>query len=86
MLTLIKMSGPGWEKEFESETELKAELYKHICSHCCKGSKGSYYDDDGKEIEWEDPPITEDSSLEAMLGTACGCEYWYENNELADSK
>lgn len=33
--TLIKISAPGWTKEFSSRVSLKEELYQHICSQCC---------------------------------------------------
>lgn len=32
---LIKMSAPGWEKEFTNEKKLKRELFNHICTMCC---------------------------------------------------
>lgn len=32
--TLIKMSAPGWTKEYSSRVSLKEELYQHICSQC----------------------------------------------------
>lgn len=71
------MSAPGWEKEFATEDELRGELYKHLCSMCCKGGKDSYYYD-GEEIVWEEPPITEDSPLGDMLASACGCEFFVD--------
>ena len=74
MLTLIKLSDPGWEKQFATEGELKSELYKHICGICRKGGEDKYYHD-GEEIVWEELPIAEDSPLEDMLASACGCEY-----------
>lgn len=83
MPTLIKMSSPGWEKTFDTERELKAELFKHICKECCMG-----------ELAYVDPssptgtsaylttPVDENSSIGDMLGTACGCEFDVEGIEL----
>ena len=58
---LIKMSAPGWEKTFNTETEARNELYKWICNLC--------KEDDGIRVN---------SSLDELLYTACGCEFWYE--------
>lgn len=58
MKRLIKMSDPGWIKEFETEDEVRRELYNHLCSMCIEG--------DG---------VTEETTLDHMLWTACGCEY-----------
>ena len=64
MKRLIKLSEPGWIREFESEEDLKAELYKCICVMCREG--------DG---------VTEDSTIDWMLWTACGCEYTVDDGE-----
>lgn len=76
-MKLIKMSSPGWEKDFATEGELKAELYRHICGMCRRGLEDKYYYD-GEEIVWEEPPITEDSPLGDMLASACGCEFFID--------
>jgi len=31
---LVKLSRPSWSKSIESSTELKKDLFKHICSEC----------------------------------------------------
>ena len=56
--TLIKMSAPGWSKDYSSRGPLKEELFKHICNQC-RTEEG----------------IKESSSIDEMLGTACGCEF-----------
>jgi hypothetical protein len=58
---LIKNSGAGWEKIFNSEIEARNELYKWICNLCK-----------------EEDTIKANSSIDDMLCTACGCEFWYE--------
>ena len=76
-MKLIKLSSPGWEKDFDSETELKAELYSHICDMC---RPGEIYKDDGEEyVIWD--PVDGNSSIGDMLSTACGCEYMVEDEE-----
>jgi hypothetical protein len=68
-MQLIKLSMPGWEKEFSTEDECKAELYNYICTLCCKGTEFR---------EYKVPPIDANSSLDAMLSSACGCEFMVE--------
>lgn len=76
MPTLIKLSMPGWEKEFETDDDLKKELYSHICNMCRTGEK--IYDEDG-ELIWHSDPVDELSSIDELLCTPCGCEYETEN-------
>ncbi len=64
------MSEPGWIKEFNTEEELKKELFDHICSGCRSGCN-EYVG--GFTIE--EPPVTIDSTIDEMLFTSCGCEY-----------
>ena len=33
-MKLIKLSSPGWEKDFDHKVELQAELFKYICFQC----------------------------------------------------
>ena len=33
-MRLIKLSAPGWIKEFDTEEDCRVELNKHICSMC----------------------------------------------------
>ena len=58
-MKLIKLSDPGWERDFgEDHVGLQQTLYSHICNQCrCE---------DG---------ITEISPIEDMLWTACGSEF-----------
>lgn len=66
-LLLIKISDPGWEKQFPNEIELLAELKKHICGRCYAGEN---YDDDNS------PKIDPDNcTIEELLCTPCGCEF-----------
>lgn len=71
-LTLIKLSAPGWEKEFDTKDELRKELYSHICQTCRDGDKA--YDSDGNLV-YEDEPVHERSSIGEMLFSPCGCEF-----------
>lgn len=73
-MKLIKISFPGWEKDFDSEEELKAELYENICLLCRMGSIEDFGDG---EIYGCDP-IDETSSVGEMLGSSCGCEFLVE--------
>lgn len=34
-MKLFKLSAPGWERDYDNESELKIELYNHICRLCC---------------------------------------------------
>lgn len=70
-MRLIKLSYPGWEKDFDTEQEIKLELFSHICRMCCDG----YTEECNGEIVYEQEPITIDSSIDDMLWTACGCEF-----------
>ena len=85
-MKLIKLSAPGWEKEFDTEEEVKAELYSHICNLCRKGEIAET--DEGEFVLWD--PVDENSSVGDMLWTACGCEFdverppEYSNEELKD--
>jgi hypothetical protein len=74
-MKLIKMSSPGWEREFQMEEELKAELYSWICKDCKEGYEDEYEDD----LIFKSLSINIDSSLYEMLSTACGCEFGIED-------
>lgn len=74
-LKLIKGSMPGWIKEFDTEQELKTELFSHLCAHCCNGEKIT--DDDGNII-WETDPVGPNDSIDEMLSTGCGLEFYVE--------
>ena len=71
-MKLIKLSAPGWEKEFTSKEELKAELYAHICGICRTGDE--WVSDDG-EVIWQEHPVPPDAPIGDMLCSPCGCEY-----------
>lgn len=79
-MKLYKLSSPGWEKDFQTENELKQELFTWLCEGCQEGSK--YFDDDGS-LKYEDLPVNIDSSLDEMLNTACGCEFVTDAREFA---
>ena len=68
---LTKMSDPGWEKDFETQEELRLELIKHICGGCR----------DGDDTDWGQ--ANGDTTIDALMGTPCGCEYWTE--EIPDA-
>jgi hypothetical protein len=76
MLTLIKLSSPGWEKQFTNESSLKSVLYSHLCIDCREGRK-VYIGQEGFETEFDDP-VNENSTIDEMLSTSCGCEYMVE--------
>lgn len=46
--TLIKMSAPGWDKEYDSEQDCRDELAKWVCRSCiddeCDGREGDLYE------------------------------------------
>lgn len=65
---LDKMSGSGWDKPKEFET--KEELRQELLLHIC----GLCTEDFGS---WT--PTVED-----LMGTACGCEYDYEEVDDAN--
>jgi hypothetical protein len=73
MNVLFKLSAPGWEKEFTSKEELRKELYTHMCGICRQGDKA--YDPETNEVIWESSPVNENSSIDELLFTACGCEF-----------
>jgi hypothetical protein len=68
-MLLIKLSEPGWEKSFTREDELRKELYGHICGLCRRGDETEDY---------KQEPVDENSSIDELLGTACGCEFMVE--------
>ena len=71
-MKLHKLSDPGWTKEFDSMEDAKAELYKHICNYC---RKGEIVKEEGREdwLLWE--PVDENSDIDMLLNTGCGCEF-----------
>ena len=64
-MKLIKGSYPGWAKEFVSEEECRIELYDHICGYCRIGNE-------------DEDPVDENSSLNDLLCTPCGLEFFVE--------
>lgn len=66
-MKLIKASLPGWTKEFDNEYDLKADLYDHICDLCRAG-----------DSEFDDPPVEANSSIDEMLWSPCGLEFYVE--------
>lgn len=79
MVTLIKASSPGWEKQFPTVDEARAELLTHICKACLAGGEWDDIDENGKTtgITITDKP-PDQTDIHALLGTACGTEYWLE--------
>jgi hypothetical protein len=78
-MKLTKLSSPGWEKEFETEAELKAELYSHICDMCRKGDIITKEEDPELKEDWVLwDAVDENSSLDDLLWTPCGCEFMTE--------
>jgi len=61
------MSEPGWELEFDNAADLKGKLWKHICTAC------AWLD------EYDGPVLHENSLIDDMLNTACGCEFRVED-------
>jgi hypothetical protein len=66
-MKLIKESVPGWSKEYATEQELKQVLFNLICDSCKDGEMQNGF------VLWD--PINENSALDDMLNTGCGCEY-----------
>lgn len=73
MIKLIKLSDPGWEKEFQNEEDARKELFQHICGICRKGD--IIKDEETDEIIWYSEPVNEDSTFDEMLCSPCGCEF-----------
>ena len=72
MTKLYKVSAPGWIKEYDNDIDLKAELYAHICDSCRAGCT-EYLDDGTIWSVWD--PVNENSDVNDMLATSCGCEF-----------
>lgn len=72
-LTLVKMSSPGWEKDFDNVADFKVELWKHICGMCREGYCEEY------EVECPESALHENSLIADMFSTSCGCEFSYED-------
>lgn len=73
MHTLFKLSKPGWEKDFATTEELRTELFKHICGVCRVGEEVK--DSTTDEVIWEASPVDENSTIDDLLCTSCGCEF-----------
>lgn len=67
---LIKCSGEGWSKLFDSEAELMQELLSHVCRLCLEGEIIKFNDGRTYTI-----PPADTKSIGGLLSTACGCEY-----------
>lgn len=76
---LTKYSSKGFKKVFDTEYDARQELLSHICGLCLKGGSEQYLDDKGNWVTYyykdEIPDI---HSIDDLLGTACGCEFGYE--------
>lgn len=73
--TLTKLSSPGWEKQFDTEIDVRNELYSHVCSLCREGDKT-----DLNQYGY-DLPLNENSTLDELLDCPCGCEFMVEEIE-----
>ena len=64
---LFKMSEPGWTLEFDTRKEVEYKLFTCLCSEC----KEEAIDEikEGHDV------------VEAILSTACGCEFDLEGTE-----
>ena len=73
-----KCSSPGWTKEFSCEYDARQELLKHVCGECLT-NQYTYMGEGGKLVTEQDnnEPINI-HNIRDLLGTACGCEYNYE--------
>ena len=69
-IKLHKLSSPGWTKIFNNEIDLRTELYAYICADCRNGNTESH-----------DLPVYENSTIDEMLWTACGCEFSVEYDD-----
>jgi hypothetical protein len=75
MHTLHKTSVPGWAKEFATPEAACAELLTHICGDCLRGVQRYV----GEPVQQTAPP--DQTSIDALLGTHCGCEYEIASDE-----
>lgn len=83
MFLLIKASSPGWEKEYATKDEARAELLRHICKSCLTGRQEVVGEGGVIEIEAEPPP--NQSDIHSLLDTPCGCEFWLEDDKPRSS-
>lgn len=91
MYTLIKQSAPGWEKVFVTESEAKEELYKWVCKGCLKDirfeqetGESSLFGEKTRQLEYYEsisPIQLHECGLNDLLGTSCGCEFYYEEGD-----
>lgn len=79
---LSKCSSPGWEKVYDTEYDARIELRSHICNDCMLGDY-TYVGENGELITeegFDDEPV-DPNNIHDLLGTACGCEFEYEEVE-----
>jgi hypothetical protein len=76
MHTLIKASAPGWEKKFASVEDARVELLMRICKSCLTGEQE--YVGAGGTTVIRPRPAPDPNDIHDLLGTPCGCEFWYE--------
>lgn len=76
MITVEKLSSPGWRKRFATPGEALTELRLHVCDSCFAGGE---YDLGNGEVHKE--PAPNPDSLYDLLGTPCGCEFDVYENE-----
>lgn len=78
-MKLIKLSSPGWEKDFPDKQTLVEFLKGCICSSCYEGH--TYFNEDGSIFDVDFPIDRNRATLEELLGTPCGCEFMVEDEE-----
>jgi hypothetical protein len=83
MWELVKLSDPGWEKTFATRDEATSELRKHICSSCMAGSREYVQLGGGVQVE-DVEPAPDPNDADALLGTACGCEFYLYDLQKSD--
>ncbi len=73
MYLLHKLSAPGYTLSTESLEHIYTQLHSGVCASCRED----------KELpeDFDRLPLRE--RLDALLGTACGCEYWFEELQSA---
>ena len=87
IIRLYKLSAPSKERTLDSEKELHQVLYDHVCTNCLKELRFEqlYGEREYLGIVGEQPderfihvqPCTiEQTTIDILLGTACGCEFF----------
>ncbi|NTF17842.1 hypothetical protein G6L37_05465 [Agrobacterium rubi] len=76
-VTLVKISAPGWEKEFPDLPAAVVELRRHVCAGCLAGRP----DEDEPPVDLVvDGVVVECHDAVTLLNTSCGYEYQLEGD------